>query len=161
MRRLRLVPDDTRIQFMRGRHAGLIVSAVLSIASVILFFTPGLNYGIDFRGGVVVELRLPGPADTAALRETLDSLHLGEVKLQQFGSPRDMLIKVDARAGSEDGRRAIQAALSQRFPGSELRRVEVVGSKVSSELFDDGLLATILALAAILIYIWFRFEWQF
>ncbi len=149
MRRLHLVPDDTDIKFMRGRHAGLIVSAVLSIASVILFFTPGLNYGIDFRGGVVVELRL------------LETLHLGEVKLQQFGSPRDVLIKLDARAGSEDGRRAVQAVLSQRFPGSEMRRVEVVGSKVSSELFNDGLLATGLALAAILIYIWFRFEWQF
>jgi preprotein translocase subunit SecF len=146
---------------MRGRYAGLIVSAVLSIASVIMFFTPGLNYGIDFRGGVVVELRLPGAADHAALREGLEALHLGEVKLQQFGSPHDVLIKLDARAGSEDGRRAVQAVLSQRFPGSEMRRVEVVGSKVSSELFDDGLLATALALAAILIYIWFRFEWQF
>jgi preprotein translocase subunit SecF len=161
MRRLRLVPDDTKIAFMRGRYAGLITSAVLSIASVILFFTPGLNYGIDFRGGVVVELRLPGPVETAALRDALESLHLGEVKLQQFGSPRDVLIKMDARAGSEQGRRAIQAVLSERFPGSELRRVEVVGSKVSAELFDDGLLATTLALAAILIYIWFRFEWQF
>jgi preprotein translocase SecF subunit len=161
MRRLRLVPDDTRIQFMRGRYAGLIVSAVLSIASVIMFFTPGLNYGIDFLGGVVVELRLPGPADNAAIRDALETLHLGEVKLQQFGSPRDILIKLDVRAGSEDGRRAVQDVLSERFPGSEVRRVEVVGSKVSKELFDDGLLATVLALAAILIYIWFRFEWQF
>jgi preprotein translocase subunit SecF len=161
MRRLRLVPDDTKIAFMRGRYAGLITSAVLSIASVILFFTPGLNYGIDFRGGVVVELRLPGPVETAALRDALESLHLGEVKLQQFGSPRDVLIKMDVRAGSEQGRRAIQAVLTERFPGSELRRVEVVGSKVSAELFNDGLLATTLALAAILIYIWFRFEWQF
>jgi preprotein translocase SecF subunit len=161
MRRLRLVPDDTKIQFMRGRYAGLIVSAVLSIASVIMFFAPGLNYGIDFLGGVVVELRLPGPADNTALRDALETLHLGEVKLQQFGSPRDVLIKLDVRAGSEDGRRAVQNVLSQRFPGSELRRVEVVGSKVSKELFSDGLLATVLALAAILIYIWFRFEWQF
>ena len=146
---------------MRGRYAGLIVSAVLSIASVIMFFTPGLNYGIDFLGGVVVELRLPGPADNAAIRDALETLHLGEVKLQQFGSPRDILIKLDVRAGSEDGRRAVQDVLSERFPGSEVRRVEVVGSKVSKELFDDGLLATVLALAAILIYIWFRFEWQF
>src|ERR1700687_3450093 len=116
MRRLRLVPDDTKIQFMRGRYAGVIVSAVLSIASVIMFFTPGLNYGIDFRGGVVVELRLPGPADNAAIRHALETLHLGEVKLQQFGSSRDVLIKLDARAGSDDGRRAVQNALSQRFP---------------------------------------------
>src|SRR3984893_19259055 len=99
MPRLRLVPDDTRIQFMRGRYAGLIVSAVLSIASVVLFFTPGLNYGIDFLGGVVVELRLPGPADNAALRDALETLHLGEVKLQQFGSPRALLVKVGCRPG--------------------------------------------------------------
>src|ERR1700730_16260367 len=112
MPRLRLVPDDTRIQFMRGRYAGLIVSAVLSIASVVLFFTPDLNYGIDFRGGVVIELRLPGPADNAAIRDALGTLRLGEVKLQQFGSPRDVLIKLDARAGTEDGRRAVQTLLS-------------------------------------------------
>src|ERR1700687_5192734 len=101
MRGLRLVPDDTKIQFMRGRHAGLIVSAVLSIASVILFFTPGLNYGIDFLGGVVVELRLPGPADSGAIRDALENLHLGEVKLQQFGSPPRRLIKPGGPGGGD------------------------------------------------------------
>src|SRR5258708_36126354 len=98
MRRLRLVPDDTKIQFMRGRHAGLIVSAVLSIASVIMFFVPGLNYGIDFLGGVVVGLRLPGPADNGAIRDALEGLHLREGKLQQFGSPPRGPLKVHARA---------------------------------------------------------------
>jgi preprotein translocase subunit SecF len=161
MRGLRLVPDNTNIQFMRGRFAGLIVSAVLSIASVILFFQPGLNYGIDFLGGVVVELRLPGPADEGAIRTALETLHFGEVKLQQFGSPRDLLIKLDHRAGTDEGKRQVQALLTTRFPGSEIRRAEVVGAKVSQELFNDGLLATGLALAAILAYIWFRFEWQF
>jgi preprotein translocase subunit SecF len=161
MRGLRLVPDDTNIQFMRGRFAGLIVSAVLSIASVILFFQPGLNYGIDFLGGVVVELRLPGPADEGAIRTALETLHFGEVKLQQFGSPRDVLIKLDHRAGTDEGKREVQNLLTTHFPGSEIRRAEVVGAKVSGELFNDGLLATGLALAAILAYIWFRFEWQF
>lgn len=161
MRRLRLVPDDTAIPFMRGRHAGLIVSAVLSIASVILFFYPGLNYSIDFLGGVVVELRLPGPTNNDAIRAALAPLHLGEMKLQQFGSPRDVLIKLDRRAGNEDGRKAIQGALLKSFPGSDIRRLEVVGAKVSEELFYNGLLATTLALVAILIYIWLRFEWQF
>ena len=161
MRRLRLIPDDTKIQFMKGRYAGLIVSALLSIASVALFFTPGLNYGIDFRGGVVIELRLPGTVDNDAIREALAPLHFAEVKLQSFGSPHDVLIRIDPSAGTEEGRRAVQAALTQRFPGAELRRVEVVGSRVSGELFNDGLLATALALVAILGYIWFRFEWQF
>ena len=161
MRILRLVPDDTAIRFMRGRHAGLIVSAVLSIASVVLFFQPGLNYSIDFLGGVVVELRLQAPSDNAAIRAALEPLHLGEVKIQQFGSPRDVLIKLDRQAGNEQGRREVQRLLAASFPGSEVRRVEVVGAKVSQELFYDGLLATTLALVAILIYIWFRFEWQF
>jgi preprotein translocase subunit SecF len=161
MRGLRLIPDDTTIQFMRGRYAGLIVSAVLSIASVILFFTPGLNYGIDFLGGVVVELRLKEPVDDGVIRTALEGLHLGEVKLQRFGSPNDVLIKLDHRAGTDEGRRAVQNLLTTQFPGSEIRRAEVVGAKVSSELFYNGLLATGLALAAILVYIWFRFEWQF
>ncbi len=91
----------------------------------------------------------------------LETLHLGEVKLQRFGSPRDVLIKLDHRAGTDEGRRAVQNLLTTRFPGSEIRRAEVVGAKVSQELFYNGLLATGLALAAILVYIWFRFEWQF
>jgi preprotein translocase subunit SecF len=161
MRSLRLVPDDTAIRFMRGRYAGLIVSAVLSIASVVLFFQPGLNYSIDFLGGVVVELRLPAPSDNAEIRSALEPLHLGEVKVQQFGSARDVLIKLDRQASNEQGRREVQRLLAASFPGGEVRRVEVVGAKVSEELFYDGLLATTLALAAILIYIWFRFEWQF
>jgi preprotein translocase subunit SecF len=161
MRGLRLIPDGTNIQFMRGRHAGLIVSAVLSIASVILFFAPGLNYGIDFLGGVVVELRLKEPVDDGVIRTALEGLRLGEVKLQRFGSPNDVLIKLDHRAGTDEGRRAVQNLLTTRFPGSEIRRAEVVGAKVSLELFYNGLLATGLALAAILVYIWFRFEWQF
>src|SRR5260370_22511947 len=161
MRILRLVPDDTAIRFMRGRHAGLIVSAVLSIASVVLFFQPGLNYSIDFLGGVLVELRLQAPSDNAAIRAALEPLHLGEVKIQQFGSPRDVLIKLDRQAGNEQGRREVQRLLAASFPGSEGRRVEAVGAKVSQELFYDGLLATTLPLVPILIYIWFRFEWQF
>jgi preprotein translocase SecF subunit len=128
---------------------------------VILFFEPGLNYGIDFLGGVVVELRLAQPTDDGVIRTALETLHLGEVKLQRFGSPNDVLIKLDHRAGTEEGRRAVQNLLATRFPGSEIRRAEVVGAKVSSELFYNGLLATGLALAAILVYIWFRFEWQF
>ncbi|HXQ50401.1 MAG TPA: protein translocase subunit SecF [Stellaceae bacterium] len=161
MRLLRLVPDNTHIRFMRGRLAGPLVSAVLSIASVILFFWPGVNYGIDYRGGTVVELRTAGPADLASLRSAFEGLQLGEVKLQGFGSPRDVRVTLGGSAPGEAARRNIQAMLASRFPGSEVRDYEVVGARVSEELFRHGLLATAAAFAAVLVYVWFRFDWQY
>jgi preprotein translocase subunit SecF len=161
IRPLRLVPDNTRIRFMRGRFAGLIVSAVLSLASVALFFYPGLNYSVDFAGGVVIELRLPAAQDSGTLREAFRGLGLGEVSLQQFGSARDVLVKLGREAGEAGARNAVAAMLAEKFPGSEIRRLEVVGARVSDELFRNGLLATSLSLLAVLVYIWFRFDWQF
>jgi preprotein translocase subunit SecF len=161
MRGLRLVPDDTKIRFMRGRFSGLIVSAVLSIGSLVLFIHPGLNYGLDFLGGLVVELRLPAPAPDGAVAAALRPLGLGEVTLQRFGSPRDVLVRLGVGAGEEQARIRVSDALKQSFPGVEIRRIDVVGAKVSKELFHDGLLASLTTLAAILVYIWFRFDWQF
>jgi preprotein translocase subunit SecF len=161
MRGLRLIPDDTKIRFMRGRFAGLIVSAVLSIGSLVLFIHPGLNYGLDFLGGLVVELRLPAPAPDGAVAAALRPLGLGEVSQQQFGSQRDVLIRLGVGAGEEQARDRVRDALKQSFPGAEIRRIDVVGAKVSKELFHDGLVASLTTLAAILVYIWFRFDWQF
>ena len=161
MRPLRLVPDNTNIKFMRGRFAGLIVSAVLSVASVILFFYPGLNYSIDFLGGVVVELRLSDPADQATIRADFDTLHFGDVHVQEFGSPREILVKLERQAEGENARKAIEAMLNAKLPGSEIRRIESVGARVSSELFRKGLLAVSLSFVGVLFYIWFRFDWQF
>jgi preprotein translocase subunit SecF len=161
IRPLRLVPDNTSIHFMRGRFAGLIVSAILSILSVVLFFYPGLNYGVDFQGGVVVEIRLPQAEDLAAIRAAFDDLHFGDVSLQQFGSPREVLVRLNRDATGGTTQRALHDMLAAKFPGSEIRRFEVVGARVSQELFRNGLLATSLALVAVLIYIWFRFDWQF
>ena len=161
MRPLRLVPDNTHIRFMRGRFAGPIVSAVLSIASVLFFFWPGVNYGIDFRGGTVVELRTAGAADLAALRGAFERLQLGEVKLQGFGSARDVRVSLGGHGPSETVRRTIQDMLANRFPGTEIRSFEVVGAQVSEELFRHGLEASAAALAAVLIYVWFRFDWQY
>ena len=101
MFRLRLVPDNTNIPFMRGRYAGLIVSALLSLASIVLFFHPGLNYGIDFRGGIVIEARTPQAADFAQLRHTLNALNMGQVALQEFGSPQDVLIRLERQREDE------------------------------------------------------------
>ena len=163
--RLRLIPEGTRIQFMRGRIAGLVVSALLSAASVILFFHPGLNYGIDFKGGIVIEARLPGAADFPKLRADLGALNLGQVGLQEFGSPQDVLIRLERQPGDEQAQQRaverVRAQLAQSAAGTQIRRVEAVGASVSSELFRNGMIALGLSLLAMLAYIWFRFEWQF
>jgi len=165
MLRLRFVPDKTSIKFMRARHAGLIVSAVLSILSVAMFFYPGLNFGIDFVGGIVLEVRTQEPADLARMRSTLHTLNLGEVSLQEFGAATDVLVRVPRQPGDEaEQTKAIEkvkANLGQAFPGIQYRRIDVVGPKVSGELVEAGFLAVGLALLAVMGYIWFRFEWQF
>ncbi|MEI8394859.1 MAG: protein translocase subunit SecF [Rhodospirillaceae bacterium] len=165
MYRLRLAPDDTDIKFMKGRYAGLIVSAVLSILSVVLFFYPGLNYGIDFVGGIVIEARTPATADFPALRAKLSHLGLGQVALQQFGTAQDVLIRFERQPGGDQVQQAavekVKAELAKDFAGTQIRRVEAVGASVSGELFRNGMLALGLAVLAMLAYIWFRFEWQF
>ncbi|OYD85032.1 MULTISPECIES: protein translocase subunit SecF [Azospirillum] len=165
MFRLRLVPDDTKIPFMRGRYAGLIVSALLSLASIVLFFHPGLNYGIDFRGGIVIEARTPQAADFASLRHTLNQLDMGQVQLQEFGSPQDVLIRLERQPGDDAAQQVaadkVRSTLATAIPGTTVRRVEAVGASISGELFFNGMLALGLAMVAMLVYIWFRFEWQF
>jgi preprotein translocase subunit SecF len=162
---LRLVPDDTKIQFMKGRFAGLATSAVLSILSIILFFYPGLHYGIDFVGGIVIEARTQGPADFGALRNSLNGLGVGPVALQEFGAKEDVLIRLDRQPGDDSAQQQavekVRTKLTQDFPGATIRRTEAVGATVSNELFRDGMMALGLALLAMLAYIWFRFEWQF
>lgn len=161
MRPLRLVPDGTQIKFMRGRFAGLIVSAILSTASVVLFFYPGLNLGVDFRGGIVVELGAPHALPPQAIRDTLDPLGFTDLRVQEFGSPNDVLVRFENKANIPDVQAVIAARLKAAQPGVEIRRFENVGARVSAELFRNGLVATGLALAAVLAYIWFRFEWPF
>jgi preprotein translocase SecF subunit len=160
----RLVPDGTRIQFMRGRYIGLLTSAVLSTLSLILFFYPGPRLGIDFRGGVTMELRTPGPANFGALRGAIAGAHASAAGLQSFGGPDSVLVRLDPQANAaatqaELGR--VQAAIEKAAPGTRIVRTEAVGASVSAELFRNGLLALGISLLMILVYIWFRFEWQF
>ena len=163
MRLLRIVPDDTKFDFMRFRRISFPVSALLSIIAILLFFHPGLNLGIDFRGGTLIELQTKdGPADLAKMRTALTGLGLGDVQLQQFGGPSDVLIRIAQQPGGE----AAQQAAVQKVRGTlgeqiEYRRVEVVGPRVSGELLSWGMIGIIGAIGAILIYLWFRFEWQF
>jgi preprotein translocase subunit SecF len=160
---LRIVPDDTKFDFMRFRRISFPVSALLSIVAIALFFHPGLNLGIDFRGGTLLEIQAKsGPADLAKMRTTLTALGLGDIQLQSFGGPRDVLIRVAQQPGGEAAQTAavakVRAALGTEV---EYRRVEVVGPRVSSELLSYGTLGIIAAIGGILIYLWFRFEWQF
>jgi len=166
MHHIRMVPAKTNIPFTRRRTLALAISGILAVASIILFLTLNLNYGIDFRGGIMIEIKTPGPANIGAMRSALSQLGLGEVALQEFGAPDDILIRVEQQPGDEEGRqRALQlvreALLKEIGPGFSERRVEFVGPKVSAELVRDGALALGLALFAMLLYIWFRFEWQF
>ena len=160
----RLVPDNTKIKFMRGRFAGLIVSAVLSTASIGLFFYPGLNLGIDFRGGIVMEVRTPEAADFAKIRAGLAAQGVTAAGLQRFGDDRQVLIRLDRQpteAGTEQAVSRVRAGLEQAQPGTVIQRNEAVGASVSDELFRNGMLALGISLLMILVYIWFRFEWQF
>ena len=160
---LRIVPDDTKFDFMRFRRISFPVSAILSILAIVLFFHPGLNLGIDFVGGTLLEVQAKsGQADIAKMRATLTALNLGDVQLQQFGGPADVLIRVAQQPGGEQAQQAavekIKGALGTEV---DYRRIEVVGPRVSSELLSYGTLGIIVAIGAILIYLWFRFEWQF
>jgi preprotein translocase subunit SecF len=160
---LRIVPDDTKFDFMRFRRISFPISALLSIVAILLFFHPGLNLGIDFRGGTLIELQTKdGPADLAKMRTTLTGLGLGDIQLQQFGGPTDVLIRIAQQPGGEAAQQAAVAKVRQALGEQiEYRRVEVVGPRVSGELLSYGTLGIITAIGAILIYLWFRFEWQF
>jgi SecD/SecF fusion protein len=160
----RLVPDVTRIPFMKGAKAGLLVSAVLSSLSLAAAFYPGLEKGIDFRGGIVMEVRTPGPANLGQLRSSVSGLGFGDVGLQEFGAPDSVLVRLPVQAdeaGTQRAVAAVRAALEQGAPGARILRVEAVGNRVSAELFQGGLIALGLSFFAMLLYIWFRFEWQF
>ena len=162
MSALNLVPANINLSFIPKRKMFMAFSALLVAASVFMFLSKGLNYGIDFKGGIMLEVRTEKAANIAEMRTTLGDLGLGEVSLQEFGQPTDVLIRIQRQDGGEKAQQeavnTIKAALSSSV---EYRRTEFVGPKVSDELFWDGLTAVGLAILAILIYIWFRFEWQF
>jgi preprotein translocase subunit SecF len=163
LRLLRIVPDDTKFDFMRFRRISFPISAMLSIAAIALFFFHGLNFGIDFIGGTLMEVQTKGgPADLSKMRETIGGLKLGDFQLQQFGSPDDVLIRISEQPGGDVAQQqAVQKVRDALGSDVDYRRVEVVGPSVSTELLAYGTIGLVLAICAILIYLWFRFEWQF
>jgi preprotein translocase subunit SecF len=163
MRPLIVIRRTPKIDFMRWHKAGFAFSGFLMAASVVLFLVAGLNYGIDFVGGTLIEVRdTHGPANLAQMRSKLDALNIGAPTLQGFGPPTDVLIRVPRQPGGDaDQMKAVAAVRQALGGGMDYRRVEVVGPSVGAELIRAGVIATVLALLAIGAYIWFRFERQF
>ena len=156
------IPAQTSFRFMRLRHWTFPLSAAMSLVAVLLFATVGFNLGIDFRGGTLIEAQSAQPqADIGALREHLTDLDIGDVQIQEFGSPRDVLIRI-GQSGSEEAQQAIIAKVRSSLGADySVRRVETVGPSVSEELVRQSILAMVLGAFAVLAYLWFRFEWQF
>ena len=164
MKTLKLVPSTPDFKFVRFNRRAFVLSSVLIIGSLLAFLMHGLNFGIDFKGGILVEISSSEAVDIAGLRGRMQTLDLGEVQIQQFGTPTDVLIRVAEADDAVSTERDLSAvdAMRQDLEGEfEIRRVEIVGPQVSRELIQTGLLAVVAAISSMLIYIWFRFEWQF
>ncbi|MGC1864459.1 MAG: protein translocase subunit SecF [Methylocystis sp.] len=163
MKLLRLAPENTKFPFMRFRRVSYPLSATLSIIAVLLFVFVHMNFGIDFAGGTVIELRAKGgSAEVGTLRALAEKLNLGEIEVQAFGNKSDATMRFGLQPGGDVAQQAaverVRAAVENDY---ELRRVEVVGPRVSNELVQSGTLGVVLSIIAVLGYLWFRFEWQF
>ena len=162
MFRLKLVPSTPSLSFLKFIPAAAVASITAVVASIVLFFLVGLNLGIDFRGGILIEAQSETPADIGGVRGDLESLGLGDISIQSFGTDRDVLIRVQKQEGDERAQlQAIQKITEALGGAYDIRRTEFVGPTVGAELAEKGILAVACALFAIMIYIWFRFEWQF
>jgi preprotein translocase subunit SecF len=140
----------------------LVASLLLCVASLGLYAVKGLNYGIDFRGGILLEIRTAEAVELRTIRNQISAANLGNFELQEFGQSTDILIRIESQPGGAPGQqKAIDAVKKALGPTIDYRRTEFVGPTVSGELIQAGVTAVLLALAAMLMYIWFRFEWQF
>ncbi|MGA7118410.1 MAG: protein translocase subunit SecF [Hyphomicrobium sp.] len=156
-------PHGTRLNFMKFKDICFFASLAAMAIALALIFTKGFNYGVDFKGGAMIEVKSKsGPADLASLRSKIGALDLGDVQIQSFGTPEDVLIRIEEQPGGDaaqqDTLKKVQGVLGDAF---EQRRVEIVGPAVSSELRRTGTIAVLVSIIAIMAYVWFRFEWQF
>jgi preprotein translocase subunit SecF len=163
MFRLRLVKENTKIDFMRQRFIAFAVTGVMIVGGAISIAIQHLNFGIDFAGGILIEVRFDAPPNLADLRSRIGAADVGEFSLQEFGDENDVLIRIERQQGDE---RAQMAAISKirtvlGEAGVTYRRTEFVGPQVGRELVQAGILAMVLSLLGIAVYVWFRFEWQF
>jgi preprotein translocase subunit SecF/SecD/SecF fusion protein len=156
-------PHHLRLPFMRYKALAVALSFIAMAASLALFLVHGLNYGVDFKGGSMIEVQSKtGPADIAQLREKLGKLGLGGVQIQSFGTPADVLIRIEQQEGDEAAQQvALKKVIDSIGDQYQQRRFESVGAAVSSELRWVGFYAVVAGLVAIMAYVWFRFDWQF
>ena len=170
---LKLVPENTNIKFLSIKKYTTIFSILMVIGSLAIFFTNGLNKGIDFEGGIMMEVGQDEVIDVAGYRSILGDLGLGEISLQPFGDEgTEVLIRIKRQSvpegsdisnadAQQNAVSMVKVALEGKYGEMHYRRTEVVGPKVSGELVTDGIMAVTFAVLAVLIYIWLRFEWQF
>lgn len=179
---LELIPPNTKIDFFGHRFYAMFASVIILGGSTLMLCTKGLNFGIDFVGGTIIEIKTETVPDLPHLREVLKELHLGDISIQEFGAADNLMIRMpqqEAQPGAEEAdpsspegsdaasvqRGAIekvQAALNQEFEGKvDYRRTEFVGPQVGKELKRAGLFAVLIAMGGIMAYIWFRFNWQY
>lgn len=166
MRLLKLVPDHTNIDFVRLRGWAFGLTLILSVLAIGITFAKGLNFGVDFEGGLMIEERFASPPDLDRLREVVDAQGLGEASLQQFGDPRTLTIRLPVQEGADEGAtnaavKKVETAISQAFPGATFNRYSTISGKVSGELIRNGVLAVVLAVLGIGLFAIVRFEWQF
>ena len=163
---LKLVPEETNINFIGQRHIALVLSAVIIFGSFFLMVKDGLNFGIDFTGGTLIEIKTPEAPDLGEMRTMLGGLGVGSVSIQEFGAADDLLIRLPQQEGGAEAEAAaigeVRGAIDGKFEGAvDYRRTEFVGPQVGEELKKQGAMAVLFSLLGILVYVWFRFEWQF
>jgi preprotein translocase subunit SecF len=165
MRLLKLIPDNTNLDFMRWRNLALVLSIIATVASLVLVGVRGLNLGIDFVGGQVVRTTFAKPVEIEDVRSRIAALQVGEASIQEFGDGRTYQIRLPRPEGPESAANAVvtkvRAMIQSQYPGARVDAGESVSGKVSTELATDGALAILFAMIGIAIYIWIRFEWQF
>lgn len=166
MRLLKIVPDNTNFDFVRLRGIAFAVTMLLSLAAIGITFAKGLNYGVDFVGGLMIEAKFPQAVETDRVRATIARLGVGESSLQQFGDPKTVQIRLPLpEQGGAGAANAVvektRNAMTAQFPGVTFSRYDTVSGKVSGELIQNGILAVVLAVVGIAIFSWLRYEWQF
>ena len=160
MKTIKLIKHNTNIQFLKFKKAALIMSITICFFSIFSLFLNGLNFGIDFKGGTLIEVSSENSINISNVRSVLSSLNLGDVQIQNFGSEKNILVRIEA-SSSGNNSSALSKITNQLILFGKIQRTEVVGPKISSELIQKGILAIISAVGLMLFYIWIRFEWQF
>ncbi len=158
--------SKSSIDFLKGKYVAFITSIILILLSIGLFFLNGLNFGIDFKGGTLIEIETQNKIEISEVRSSLNSLSLGDIQVQEFGSEKNLLIRIEQQQGGDQIQQNVLEIVKQKLMNDisetiNFRRTEVVGPKVSGELIQSGTIAILVAVFAMLIYIWLRFEWQF